>query len=74
MGGLPTFRWRAGGIEVAETIRPTTDGKALTRSFEVKGRFPSSLKFTSSDKMSVSTESADLDGNGRLAITLTPKP
>ncbi|MCH2063596.1 MAG: c-type cytochrome [Roseibacillus sp.] len=72
--GLPTFRWRAGKIEVTETIRPTSDGKALTRSFAVTGEIPSALKFKSSDKMSVSTESAVLDGNGRLTVTLTPKP
>ena len=72
--GLPTFRWRVRGYEVAETIRPTKDGKALTRSFEVKGKFPFALRFKSSDKMSVSTESAGLDENGHLTITLTPRP
>ncbi len=74
VGGLPTFRWRVGEMEVAETIRPTADGTALARSFELKGRVPPALKFKSSDKMSVSTESAVLDGNGRLTITLTPRP
>ena len=74
VGGLPTFRWRVGEMEVAETIRPTADGTALARSFELKGRIPPALKFKSSDKMSISTESAVLDGNGRLTITLTPRP
>lgn len=74
VGGLPTFRWRVGEMEVAETIRPTADGTALARSFELKGRVPPTLNFKSSDKMSISTESAVLDGNGRLTITLTPRP
>ena len=61
---------------VEETIKPTADGKALSRTFDIKnkkGKDPITLKFQSSNKMSVSKESQTIKGPGRLTVTLTPR-
>ena len=71
--GLPTFRWRVRGFDVSETIRPTEDGKALTRTFKAGKGFPLTFRFKSSDTMLVSPESAQLDEQGSLTVTLTPR-
>ena len=61
---------------IEETIRPTANGRALSRSFEIKsaqGKYPLALKFQSSEKLSVSSNRQILKGPGRLTVTLTPR-
>jgi hypothetical protein len=61
---------------VEETIKPAADGKALSRTFDIKsekGKYPITIKFQSSNKMSVSEESQTIKGPGRLTVTLTPR-
>ena len=74
--GLPSFRWKTNNFHVEETIKPTPDGKALSRSFDIKsakGTYPVTLKFQSSEKLSVSGESQTLKGPGRLTVTMIPR-
>ena len=74
--GLPSFRWKVSGMVIEETIRPTANGRALSRSFEIKsaqGKYPLALKFQSSEKLSVSSNRQILKGPGRLTVTLTPR-
>ncbi|MBQ96546.1 MAG: hypothetical protein CMP30_00960 [Roseibacillus sp.] len=74
--GLPSFRWKTSDFVVEETIKPTTDGKALFRTFDIKSekeKYPITIKFQSSNKMSVSGESQTIKGPGRLTVTLTPR-
>ena len=74
--GLPSFRWKTGGFVVEETIRPDAGGKALARTFAIKsekGDYPITLKFNSSEKLSVSAHTKVLSGPGRLTVTLTPR-
>jgi len=71
--GLPTFRWSAPGMEVAETIRPSGGGKSLTRSFQIESTIDLNLRFASSDGMSVSSTIVQPDSNGRAYVTFTPK-
>jgi|GEM_PF-650020 len=74
--GLPTFRWKVQDFHIEETITPTADGKALSRSFDIKsakGKYPITLKFQSSEKLSVSEETRTLKGPGRLTVTMIPR-
>ena len=74
--GLPSFRWKTPDFVVEETIEPTADGKALSRTFDIKskkGKDPITINFQSSNKMSVSKESQTIKGSGRLNVTLTPR-
>ncbi len=74
--GLPSFRWKTPDFVVEETIKPAADGKALSRTFDIKsekGKYPITIKFQSSNKMSVSKESQTIKGPGRLTVTLTPR-
>ena len=74
--GLPTFRWKVEDFHIEETITPTADGKALSRSFDIKGakgKYPITVKFQSSEKLSVSKESQTLKGPGRLTVTMIPR-
>jgi azurin len=74
--GIPSFRWKISDFVIEETIKPTADGKALSRSFDIKsqkGKYPITLKFQSTDKLSVSGKSQVLKGPGRLTVTLTPR-
>ena len=75
--GLPTFRWRVGKVEVMERISPTANGKALHRSFDVKGSPSVSLKPQESDQMRVfSGASSRTSASDRVhaTMTMTPKP
>ncbi|MEC9055712.1 MAG: hypothetical protein VX633_10430, partial [Verrucomicrobiota bacterium] len=75
--GLPTFRWRVGKIEVMERIRPTANGKALHRSFDVKGSPSVSLEPQESDQMGVfSGASSRTSASDRVhaTMTMTPRP
>lgn len=72
--GLPTFRWSFQKVSVTETIHPSKDGKALTRSFTFKGHTaPLTLSFAPSDKLSITPSEVTTDKDGRCSVTLTPK-
>ena len=73
--GLPTFRWRVGKIEVMERISPTANGKALHRSFDVKGSPSVSLEPQESDQMGVfSGASSRTSASDRVHATMTMTP
>ena len=75
--GLPTFRWRVGKVEVMERISPTADGKALHRSFDVKGSPSVSLKPQESDQMGVffgASSRTSASDRVHATMTMTPRP
>lgn len=68
MGGLPVFRYSAGGQTVTESYSPVSEGTGFVRSFTVVTKAPLILDFPAQSGVSITTDKGKLEG-GKLTLT-----
>ena len=69
--GLPTFRYRRGGVTWTETIRPLPDGKGIERVFTTDGKVPLAVTIGADAEIKSSTGSFAIAAEQSKSFTLT---
>jgi cytochrome c551/c552 len=69
--GVPTFRYRRGGVTFAETILPLPDGKGIARSFATDGKVPLAVTIGGEAAIASSTGSFAITAEQSKSFTLT---
>jgi hypothetical protein len=69
--GLPTFRYRRGGVTFTETIRPLPDGKGIERAFTTDGKVPLAVTIGAEADISSSTGNFAITAGQSKSFTLT---
>ena len=69
--GLPTFRYRRGGVTWTETIRPLPDGKGIERAFTTDGKVPLAVTIGAEVEIKSSTGSFAITAEQSKSFTLT---
>ena len=69
--GLPTFRYRRGGVAWTETIRPLSDGKGIERIFTTDGKVALAVTIGADADISSSTGTFAIKAEQSKSFTLT---
>jgi cytochrome c551/c552 len=69
--GIPTFRYRRGGVSFTETIRPLPDGSGIERAFTTEGKVPLAVTIGAQAAIRSSTGSFAITAEQSKSFTLT---